>query len=323
MKTNEVYKIMEKVPLSARLFMEYSRLKGQKVIASINVTNWCNLHCAGCYWQKTSAKENHPDMSREYGLKMIRKLREDGVYQILYIGGEPMARRDVLDSWVREFAMLGGINTVITNGTYGLPKVGEWPSTHYFVSCDGDKFSMDKIRGKDPEHNMKNVFDTVTEVVRGRKDVVLTMTINSLNYEHIEGFTEYARGLDVGGAVFSLSTPNVGEHPPFYLNSEQRDVTVEKLLKLKTTYGDFIATSRRTIELLGSKYDRTRGEKCPTDLSISLNSDGSQIERCIFGPKGDCSRCGCNITAMMRALLEGDRETAKDFKLPMRKARIT
>jgi MoaA/NifB/PqqE/SkfB family radical SAM enzyme len=90
----------------------------------------------------------------------------------MFLGGEPLSQPEKVEQWVQIVAKLGGISTIVTNGTFGLPELGQWPRTHthFFVSCDGDKPAMDKVRGKD-------VFEKVKTVAAGRKDVMLTVII--------------------------------------------------------------------------------------------------------------------------------------------------
>lgn len=68
--------------------------------------------------------------------------------------------------------------------------------------------------------------------------------------------------------------------------------------------------SRRAIELFGLAEVAEWSKECPTTwATTSIASGGSPIEKCIFGPGADCSRCGCNVSTSLAALQEGDRET--------------
>ena len=67
----------------------------------------------------------------------------------------------------------------------------------------------------------------------------------------------------------------------------------------------------RAIELLRPAEVARWSPRCPTFIAQSIRADGQLIERCIFGPEGDCSRCGCNIYTSFVAIREGDHETAR------------
>ena len=224
-----------------------------------------------------------------------------------------MTERAKLERWVREVAACGGISTVVTNGTYGLPALEEWPRTQYFVSCDGDRAGMDRVRGFDVVHKT-NVFEQVKAVAYGRKDVMLAMTVSKLNADRIEAFVRETYTWNIGGIVFSFATPNVGDRQSFYLSNERKELAVQEILRLKQEFGEFIAMGTRTIELLRPSEVARWSPHCPTFAARSIRADGQPIERCIFGPDGDCSRCGCNISAALVAVREGDHETIQSLK---------
>lgn len=291
-------------------------------IASINVINFCNLKCAGCYWSKIERRMQRDEMTIAQGDELIHSLWLRGVRQFLFLGGEPMMRRKELAHWVQTVASLDGISTVITNATYGLPDPGEWPQTHFMVSCDGDEKGMRKVRGLDASHQNTPVFDLVKQATFGRQDVVLAMTISKANVARIEPFVRDTANWGIGGIAFSFTTPNVGEEQSFYLSDERKEEAVQELLRLKQEVGDFIILSQRAIELLRPAEVARWHSRCPNFAAISLRADGKPLERCIFGPEGDCTRCGCNLSTSFVALREGDKETARMVLLPARRAGI-
>ncbi len=295
--------------------MLWAEKKQRSLIASINVINDCNLHCAGCYWTKIERKQKRNELSPRQGDQLIYDLWRQGVRQFLFIGGEPMMEREKLEQWVRTVASLNGIATVITNGTFGLPAPQEWPRVHYIISCDGDKAGMDKVRGV-------SIFEQVKAVASHRQDVVLAMTINKLNVGSIEAFMREVVDWKISGVVFSFATPNVGESQLFYLSDERKEQVVQELLRLKREYKDFIVMSTRAIELLRPAEVVKWSANCPTFAAKSIRADGRPIERCIFGPQGDCDRCGCNVSTSFCALREGDKETARLVTLPAVRAGI-
>ena len=65
------------------------------LIASI--TKSCNLNCKGCY-QKNREHPDQPDLKAEEWSRIFREAGEMGVSFILLAGGEPVIRKDVLES---------------------------------------------------------------------------------------------------------------------------------------------------------------------------------------------------------------------------------
>ena len=85
------------------------------LIASI--TSRCNLHCAGCYARSLSAcDDGEPveQMSAEEWGKVFAEAGELGVSFILLAGGEPLVRRDVIET-AAEYPEI--LFPVFTNGT--------------------------------------------------------------------------------------------------------------------------------------------------------------------------------------------------------------
>jgi MoaA/NifB/PqqE/SkfB family radical SAM enzyme len=304
-------------PTFLRFILWQAEKRKRPFIASINVVNRCNLHCAGCYWTRTEREEDRVELSMEEGAELIRGLWNRGMRLFFFVGGEPMTERGKVERWVKEVAKFGGFSTVVTNGTYGLPAANEWPRTDYFVSCDGDRAGMDRVRGFDVIHKT-NVFEQVKSVASNRQDVKLAMTISKLNVDRIEAFVRETATWNIGGVVFQFATPNVGDRQSFYLSADRKEQAVQEILRLKQEFKDFITMGTRAIELLRPSEVARWSPKCPTFAAQSIRADGQPIERCIFGPDGDCSRCGCNIYTSLVAIREGDHETARFLTSPAR-----
>lgn len=87
------------------------------ISAYIHLTNKCNLHCIGCYsWNE---KRNvAPDLTTDQVCDAIKKLKAAGVENLVFSGGEPLLRSDIVR--ITEYAkQVCGISSVIliTNGT--------------------------------------------------------------------------------------------------------------------------------------------------------------------------------------------------------------
>ena len=86
------------------------------LIASI--TSQCNLHCAGCYSRCNHATvDGEPvrQLSGEQWAKIFSEANDLGISFILLAGGEPMLRKDVMESAGEQKNILF---PVFTNGTY-------------------------------------------------------------------------------------------------------------------------------------------------------------------------------------------------------------
>ncbi len=89
-------------------------------MTQINFTYRCNLRCSMCSMNETMLKQKREGKQIELDNEAIRKVIKDskemGVKNILFIGGEPLLRKELFD--FVEYAKSLDLNTVIvTNGT--------------------------------------------------------------------------------------------------------------------------------------------------------------------------------------------------------------
>lgn len=152
-----------------------------------NVTKRCNLRCVHCY--ASADPSPHPDeLTTEEGMALLEDLAQFGCPVVLFSGGEPFMRPDILDL-IHKAVSLGLRAVVSTNGVlidralarelkkFGLSYVG--------ISMDGLREVHDRFRG------VKGAFDKAMEAVENCKaegiKVGLRFTINKLNAQEIPG----------------------------------------------------------------------------------------------------------------------------------------
>lgn len=121
----------------------------KKPVVVWNVGQECNLKCLHCYSQ---SRQRHysGELSTEEGKNLIRDLARFGCPVILFSGGEPLLRKDLLD--LAHLAIERGMRAVIsTNGTLitrrlaeDLKKIG---LSYVGVSLDGLEQNHDLFRG--------------------------------------------------------------------------------------------------------------------------------------------------------------------------------
>jgi len=164
--------------------------KDKKPVVVWNVGQRCNLKCVHCYSQSKDL-EYPNELSTKEAKAMLDGLAEYGAPVILFSGGEPLMREDLME--LITYARNKGLRAVIsTNGTliteekaeelkkFGLSYVG--------ISLDGLKETNDKFRG------IEGAFDDALQGIRnclklGIK-VGLRFTINKRNAQDIPGIFE-------------------------------------------------------------------------------------------------------------------------------------
>ena len=161
--------------------------KDKKPVVVWNMTKRCNLKCVHCYAQAVPV-DGADDISTEQAKTMIDDLAAYGAPVMLFSGGEPLVRKDLVE--LASHATSKGMRAVIsTNGTLitkekarelkgvGLSYVG--------ISLDGMEEVHDRFRGV-PGAFRKALEGVANCQAEGLK-VGLRFTINKRNVGEIPG----------------------------------------------------------------------------------------------------------------------------------------
>jgi len=165
----------------------------KKPVVVWNMTRRCNLKCIHCY--SNSADIEYPDeLTTEEGIKLIDDLAAFGSPVILFSGGEPLLRRDLLE--LARYATNKKMRAVIsTNGTLitramaaELQKIG---LSYVGVSLDGLEKTHDQFRGK------KGAFAAAMKGIRHCRDagikVGIRFTVNKHNLTDVPAMFDLLR----------------------------------------------------------------------------------------------------------------------------------
>lgn len=157
----------------------------KKPVVVWNVTRACNLTCIHCYAHAVG-RSREKELTTEQALAMIDDLTQFGVPVILFSGGEPLVRPDIIQ--LARYAVQKGMRAVIsTNGTLiGQKKAEELRKvglSYVGVSLDGMEEINDRFRGK------KGAFRDAMAGIKNCQDVGLKVglrfTINRMNMEEV------------------------------------------------------------------------------------------------------------------------------------------
>ncbi|MDD3250526.1 MAG: 12,18-didecarboxysiroheme deacetylase [Smithella sp.] len=165
----------------------------KKPVVVWNMTRRCNLKCIHCY--SSSANVDYPDeMTTEEGKAMIDDLAAFGSPVILFSGGEPLMRKDLLE--LAKYATDRGLRAVIsTNGTLITKEIAaEFKKiglSYVGVSLDGLQPTHDRFRG------MKGAFEKAMEGIRNCREagikVGLRFTVNRHNAADVPAMFDLLR----------------------------------------------------------------------------------------------------------------------------------
>lgn len=180
--------------------LQFSRDK--KPVVVWNCTRRCNLRCVHCYSQSRDVKYDG-EMTTNEGYAMLEDLASLGAPVVLFSGGEPLIRGDLLQLAARARQL--GLRAVIsTNGTLIEPAVAEQLReiglSYVGVSLDGMKATNDRFRGLD------GAFDRALEGIRNSRKagvkVGLRFTINRRNAADVADIFRLLVDEDIPRACF-------------------------------------------------------------------------------------------------------------------------
>ncbi|MDG2304595.1 MAG: radical SAM protein [Candidatus Binatia bacterium] len=279
----------------------------RNAFGSIDVTNRCNLRCTHCYYYAGDDSSLPPELSADEWVEHLEELkRSSGLklpfFNATWVGGDPLVRRDVIERCKPFFKY----NTIVTNGTMPLP---DWPDVNWYVSVDGDERAHEAMR--DPQgHYRKNggrgIYHRVRENVRANQHLRITICC-VITRENVSSIESVVRDWYEAGArniTFDFFTPIKGlANADLWLNPQERDDAIDKLLALREIYGDFFVIPERALRLMRSEHCMDVTTNCLLrDRSFSLNASGKTKGKCVMGNNADCDRCGCIAPFYLRSL---------------------
>ncbi len=174
----------------------------KKPVVVWNITKACNLRCIHCYARATPGPS--PDeLTTDEAKRVIDDLSEFGVPVILFSGGEPLSRKDLIE--LSAYASEKGIRVVIsTNGTLITKDVAKLLKdvglSYVGVSLDGTKPIHDRFRGVEGAYDkaIEGILNSMEEGIK----VGLRFTINRRNYKEIPHMFELMRTYGIPRVCF-------------------------------------------------------------------------------------------------------------------------
>jgi MoaA/NifB/PqqE/SkfB family radical SAM enzyme len=299
----------------ASIFKKYIEIKlfhsKPAIYGSVDVNNICNLHCSHCYWW-LNRKDDARDLSAEQWREIIRStFKKQSIYIVTLVGGEPTMRPDIIEVFCEEMPRRV---CVVTNGTYPLKRFEDL--YFYWVSLDGTEEVHDSIRGKGAYIKTKQ---NILEYIRGPdrkgkpawKDIWITMTINSLNYNTIEDLVEEWKN-KVNKIGFQFHTPFIKNDPLWTPFGDKRTKVVDRLISLRKKYPHFVINGEKQLSLMKGNWGGigTTPIQCPSWAILSLDHMGRIKQPCCIGSadnntkkaaKPICEECGLGCYSVLVA----------------------
>jgi radical SAM protein with 4Fe4S-binding SPASM domain len=180
--------------------LHYSEDK--KPVVVWNLIRRCNLFCAHCY-SDSHARDYEGELSTDEALAVIDDLSQFGAPVILFSGGEPLLRPDLLQ--LIRHAQSKGIRGVIsTNGTLITPALAQELSSlglsYVGVSIDGPERVHDKFRGKLGafQESLRGIRACIDAGLR----VGIRVTLTKYNYPYLDELFDLVEEEEIPRACF-------------------------------------------------------------------------------------------------------------------------
>ncbi|MHA2037106.1 MAG: radical SAM protein [Promethearchaeota archaeon] len=261
--------------------------------ALVNITNRCNLKCKHCFVFREGNPNTAIEKSEMPTNIMIEEIknyqRKYGILRMLWMGGEPLLRKDVLKEGIKLFTQ----NIIATNGT--LPLINLGSSIIWTISIDGPEELNDEIRGtgvfKRVISNLNNLPDNFSG------DLQCNCAVSKIGEGLFEKLINVLRKeTPIRGITFSFYVPKKNDDSEFGWKSlKERDLAVKEILKLKKKYPHFVLNNSKALKLCLSQTALQITNNCPlkkTTLPLYLGDNGFEIPFCCYGNDVDCDLCG-------------------------------
>lgn len=162
----------------------------------LHVTGRCNLRCSGCYAHLDRNDCENRELTTEELKRVISNIARSGAEPIIFSGGEPMLRSDII-----ELAQYAKMETkiknllCISNGTFDVEeykKLFKWVDRVFF-SLDGDCAENSYIRKAVHE----KVISLISNLEEYKPKISVIFTLHHRNYVHLGKMTECAKMMGV------------------------------------------------------------------------------------------------------------------------------
>jgi MoaA/NifB/PqqE/SkfB family radical SAM enzyme len=275
--------------------------KGEQVPAFLisSITSSCNLFCKGCY-----ARENKScgeglkkeQLSTERWESIFREAKDIGISFILLAGGEPLMRRDVIETAAK---MKEIMFPIFTNGTMlqeeYIRLLDKNRNLVPILSIEGDKGQTDARRGEGTYDILMNAMNKLKKkgILYGASVTVTTENVKTVTSK---AFFDNLYNRGCKAIIFVEYVPVTEATKQLAPNKLEREILEQGQQKLREEYKDAI--------FLSFPGDEKYSDGCLAAGRgfFHINVDGS-AEPCPFSPYSDTSLKDCGLREALKSPL--------------------
>ena len=280
-------------------------LKGEPPSLSIEITKECPLKCPGCYAYDDAHLGGGPtlrDLNDRRGQALV-----DGVLEVVdrikplhlsIVGGDPLVRFRELELMIPPLLERGVHVQIVTSAFRTLGPT--WPKLdhlHVAVSIDGLQ----------PEHDARRAPATYERILRNiagqRVTIHCTVTGQMMKRPgYLREFLDFwTPRPEIKKVWFSLFTPQVGDHMPEMLSSDERQRAITEMLQLRKQYAKLDMPELLIRQFASPPHSPQDCVFARTTQTLSADLE-TKITPCQFGGNPDCSSCGCIASMGLAAI---------------------
>lgn len=233
--------------------------KDKKPVVVWNSTRRCNLRCVHCYAQAVDP-DGKDEISTEQGKALIDDLAAYGAPVMLFSGGEPLVRKDLVE--LAQHATDKGMRAVIsTNGTLitreKAKELKEVGLSYVGISMDGGEEIHDRFRGVSGAY--KKAIQGIENCKAEGLKVGLRFTINKRNAQEIPTLFQVLEDLEIPRICF------------YHLVYSGRG---SELIKEDLSHEETRATVHQIIDLTKAQFDKGNEKEV---LTVDNHADGPLV----------------------------------------------
>ncbi|MCU7928468.1 MAG: radical SAM protein [Candidatus Thiodiazotropha sp. (ex Dulcina madagascariensis)] len=155
------------------------------LIATLQLTNSCNLNCSFCY--ASSGRAFNDELNPAQWINLLEKLSIGGLMSVTLSGGEPTLARGFPQVLEAASALINTVD-IFTNGMAWLDKTVELVAALGNVRCqvsiDGLERNHDLLRGREGSYEL--AIGTIKRLSDAGVHVMTAMTVTPANYRDLE-----------------------------------------------------------------------------------------------------------------------------------------
>ena len=245
-----------------------------------SLTKRCDSRCLYCgIWNASKP----PDPSLDEVSLVLQQLRDLGVKEVVFSGGEPLLRSDIVDI-VSAATQLGLKTNLLTNGGRLDPAlIGELTNAGISIitvsldSLDGDVYQ--RLRGIVFDR-VKRGLIALDNVDRSKTRLHLTCVVTMLNLGSLTSLARYAQDHQMGMLFQPYNEVPGYNHPELIPNPDTIQLleeVIERVIHLKYQGSPVLSSEyylRRIPQFMLNRYSLLRGFHCTAGY-IGINIDSN------------------------------------------------